>query len=111
MPIGKYKGWLLRDIPTDYLWWLQTIARGPQLRTALAAELKRRDPVGPESEPEPTPAKSGIPVWEGVVKRWFAALAMKYHPDRGGTNAVMAALNHARDEIVRLFREAGDADV
>lgn len=41
---------------------------------------------------------------EGDVKTWYRNLATKYHPDRGGTNEAMSALNDAND---RLRRQLG----
>jgi hypothetical protein len=74
----------------------------------MAGKARKRRATGRRvQQAAPVPVQQA-PVldWEGVVRRWFAGLAMKYHPDRGGTNAVMAALNHARDALIRLFREA-----
>jgi curved DNA-binding protein CbpA len=35
----------------------------------------------------------------GKVNSWFRKLAKRFHPDAGGNDAVMAALNHAHDEL------------
>ena len=36
-----------------------------------------------------------------AIERAYRALALKHHPDRGGSGAAMAALNAARDEALR----------
>jgi len=41
---------------------------------------------------------------EEVVKASYNALSKKFHPDRGGTNTAMAALNEALEEF---YRERG----
>jgi hypothetical protein len=38
----------------------------------------------------------------GVIKPWFAGLAMRFHPDRGGSHAAMVALNEAHDRLREL---------
>ena len=39
---GKYNGENLRDIPVDYLIWLEEQKVGPALRNALNGEIARR---------------------------------------------------------------------
>jgi hypothetical protein len=46
---------------------------------------------------------------ELVVKRWFAQLALKYHPDRGGDTKAMQVVNDAHNLLLALLSEAGAA--
>src|SRR5205809_1031515 len=122
MPFGKYRGKRLQSIPTEYLLWLrdENDSLDPQLRKDVDYELGRRDDVpAPANEPrlpsekQETPAtrKKGTPVKTveemapvrnispmgqslgGNIRMLFRTLAMKYHPDRGGSPDAMQALN------------------
>jgi hypothetical protein len=43
MPFGKYRDWPLAAVPLSYLaWLLEEATLTPQLRTAVAAEVRRR---------------------------------------------------------------------
>jgi exodeoxyribonuclease X len=43
MPFGKHKGQPLSEVPIDYIWWLNDKNLRDPLRSALNAELERRD--------------------------------------------------------------------
>ncbi len=43
MPFGKYKGWLLNHIDSDYLFWvLENTSPSPGLEMDIRAELQSR---------------------------------------------------------------------
>jgi hypothetical protein len=130
MPFGKHKGWLISDLPLDYLIWCEQNLSGigPRLRAAIEDELSER--LGPrrrrrrwqeeEAEAErrrqqrerereaeararsssPPPAK-----FETVITRWHHEMVMQFHPDRGGSNEIMQALNHSADRLRQLVHE------
>jgi hypothetical protein len=60
----------------------------------LDPEPRRR--AEPKRSPPPPPPPEGL---AGIVKKWFSELALKYHPDRGGTDDAMAALNDALERL------------
>jgi hypothetical protein len=43
MPFGKHIGAPLSELPIDYIWWLNEKDIRDPLRSALDAELERRD--------------------------------------------------------------------
>lgn len=128
MPFGKYKGDDLTDVPAGYLGWLadqDTMA--PDLRRAVALELVRRfDPTF-----NPPPPKGGTydphNVFDGgsagnsnvsfnrkppldlradmreVVEAGYKSVALRRHPDRGGSHEGMARLNRVVEELRRML--------
>jgi curved DNA-binding protein CbpA len=42
----------------------------------------------------------------GLMKRWFAELSLRYHPDRGGTDAEMRVVNDAYERLRKLLETA-----
>jgi hypothetical protein len=123
MPFGKYKGEYLQDIPTDYLQWLwRTVEfRQDWLRRAVQEELEARErrqqqqqyqqqstnqsAAGPAPGAGQQNQQQTVIGWEAVVKKWYAELCLKHHPDRGGTHAGMVIVNEARDRLLALFRQ------
>ena len=66
---GKYKGWRLDDIPEGYLQWLTT-----------------RDLFGDDDD-EP------VEIDFDILQLVYRQMALKWHPDHGGSNQVMQAIN------------------
>ena len=113
MNFGKHRGKRIDAVPLDYLLWAAANADGigARMRQAIRDELDRRAGGangrrrgGPEPRPGPPPP--GVD-WRAVVKRWFAQLSRKYHPDRGGTDEQMRVVNHAREVLEELLKAAG----
>jgi len=95
MPFGKYRYWDVEDIPRDYLEWLyENVDLRDRLRRAVEDVLFWRGGTFTPAPPPPDPD-------EGVVKAVYRELARKWHPDRGGSNEAMAALN----EFYHLLKE------
>jgi hypothetical protein len=84
MPFGKYKGCEVADLPKPYLEWLY---QNVELRGRLEAEIARA--LWGPSYHDDTPAI----IEPGKVKLIYRELALKWHPDRGGSTQAMAALN------------------
>jgi hypothetical protein len=121
MPFGKHRGKRLISIPTEYLVWLRDENEDldPELRKAVDHELSRRDdvppPPGTTEPPKVTvPDVSGPPVevrnvsplgqtLAGSIRMMFRNLALKYHPDRGGSQKAMEALNELHDQVQELI--------
>lgn len=102
MPFGKYKGRELTEIPADYLYWLASLPdlRAP-LKLALAAELRRREPSSSllGSTPEDI-----VCVAKQIVSAGYRAMALRCHPDTGGTHEQMLAVNGALTMLQGLLR-------
>ena len=88
-PFGKYKGWLIKDIPTNYIIYaLETF----DLPDELVVELKKQ--VFERLNLEDV----GIDVsW---VKEVYRQLSKRYHPDAGGTKEAMQAINDFRSALL-----------
>jgi ParB-like chromosome segregation protein Spo0J len=67
------------------------------LTSGLTADLFK--PVG-RGRTDPLAEAGG---WRKGITQWFRALALKYHPDRGGDDRIMAALNDAMQRLLALF--------
>jgi hypothetical protein len=113
MNFGKHRGKRIDAVPLDYLLWAAECATGisPPMKRAIRDELDRRAGGangrrrgGPEPRPGPPPP--GVD-WRPLLKRWFARLSKKYHPDAGGTDEQMRVVNHAREVLEELLKAAG----
>lgn len=84
MPFGKHKGRDLSDVPDDYLDWLFfDIELREPLKSAVHREITKRDGLNY------TPAAPDA----GRIKQIYRTLAVKWHPDKGGTTEAMQAVN------------------
>src|SRR5437763_12640588 len=106
MTFGKYKGKRLSKLPTDYLVWCRDKCDNltDELRKAIEEELATRDDAPPQEEPAADEAggEQAVKVPKvsplgqslgGDVRMLFRNLALKYHPDRGGSPEAMPAPN------------------
>jgi hypothetical protein len=89
MPFGKYRGVEIDDIPFSYLDWLwNNVNLGKQLRYEVAKAL---------FSPNPTDCVDVISLVDIITV--FRKMAFKWHPDRGGTNEAMQAVNEFYEEL------------
>lgn len=107
MPFGKHKGLLLSELPDGYLGWLfeQADLNG-WLASAVEQEYWRRFP--PPEDPVKWASVEALPpvirsVCSKIVEAGYRQLALKNHPDRGGDEAAMKAINNAADFLRALF--------
>jgi len=109
MPFGKHKGEDIRTLPDGYLNWLY---RSADLYGDLAAavefewRLRNEEPYEEPDEPD-EPAAGDFALADPadrallaeLVSAGFRALAMKYHPDRGGDPERMVRLNRLMERL------------
>jgi hypothetical protein len=108
MPFGKYRGEPMESLPRSYLLWLLENIDNSQWVTReawrLLAEYLHAHPDAARQciccrRHRAEPAE---PEW-GTVRRlvtdWHREIALRWHPDRGGNGAIMAALNDAVDRL------------
>jgi len=89
MPFGKYQGEPLDELPDAYLEWLCTIELRQPLLGAVLNEVEARGlELGANA---PTPRVKGQE--KDKVQKVYRALAIEYHPDRGGTDDIMKGIN------------------
>jgi hypothetical protein len=87
MPFGKFKGTLIKELPTNYIAYaLESFELPDELTGKLKDEICERLYLFPKSIPL---AKNFNDV--------YRKLAVKYHPDRGGSGIEMKVLNEFRD--------------
>jgi hypothetical protein len=90
MPFGKFKGRDLRHVPDDYLEWLHfEIDLREPLKSAVRRELAAREGL------DYTPAATN----GGRVKQIYYELALKWHPDKGGSTEAMQAVNEFYERL------------
>jgi Putative quorum-sensing-regulated virulence factor len=115
MTFGKYKGKRINKLPTEYLTWClnKCDTLTDEYRTAIEEELAAREGKPPEDETDEAPeAATGArpprisAVGQsliGEVRMLFRNMAFKYHPDRGGSDEAMQALNDFHDQVQELL--------
>ena len=92
MPFGKHKGIDTEDLPLDYLIWMRenlTLNRALSLAIETAINLQVCPP-------------NGIPA--RFIQQIYRTLVFKWHPDQGGSESGMKALNDFYSEL-KNFKE------
>lgn len=88
---GKYKGSELSEIPLSYLiFLLEGFEQEPDLKEAIYEQIITR-------------IDADFKIDNHAIKKVYKEMAMKYHPDTGGSNGQMTAIN---DFYERLISEA-----
>lgn len=119
-PYGKYRGWDLQTIPTDYLMYVlgeHDLRYG--LREAVTEELRYREierasnknRARSHEKPYVNLPKNVDPdVVAEVVDAGKRALSLRHHPDLGGDVEAMQSVNIAadwlRDHLSEVFETA-----
>lgn len=93
MPFGKHKGLPLHELPDGYLDWLMTLDLRRPLHDHVQDEWNQRHAVLPDQSRECDPLTRGV-IHE-ILRVGYKQLAMRDHPDVGGTHEAMARLNQA----------------
>lgn len=91
MPFGKFKNMEINEIPENYLNWLyENVNLRPGLKEAVEGRLYgwTTSQVFFSSREE--------------LKSVYRRMALKWHPDRGGSNEAMQAINEFYNELKGL---------
>ena len=101
MPFGKFKGRPIVELPSSYLVWVieECANISPHLGATIRATLAGR--FGARQYHLSGCAKCERAM--AAVGAWFRRWALVLHPDRGGSDQSMAALNSAREELERAL--------
>lgn len=112
---GKFRGYDVCDVPSNYLVWLLENASNldPTLADSIRDELADRLGIQQQHEPPrsfqrlaaATPPPEIADAVADIVARGYRALSKVAHPDCGGSHQAMIAATAARDWIVKTFRE------
>jgi hypothetical protein len=104
MPFGKHKGEDIDDVPRDYLRWVLSNVdlRDHGLKRAICDRLDM--PAEQPRAPEPP-----VGAIEKLIRAWHRAMALKYHPDRGGSHDAMVAVNDGAEILRALAKQIAGA--
>ena len=104
MRFGKYRGWRIAELPDDYVDWLFELRDLHEpLRSAVDREWHKRfddDAEDDSAEPEEFPDEEAA-LFRELIEAGYRALALKLHPDRGGSTAAMQRLNALMNRLRR----------
>lgn len=107
MPFGKHKGRTLDEVPDAYLWWcLDNLDLWPLLREAIERRLGLEP--GGQAPPPTAQQQADHDAREEmllVARAWYRSMCLRFHPDRGGSNEAMKALNEANLELIKLIEQ------
>jgi hypothetical protein len=123
MPFGKYRDYELDEIPEDYLeWLLENADLRPRLLYAIEGSLRlrarRRDWArsataahSPSSWDQLRAALAALArerafreQLQEVLKTTYRELALRHHPDRGGSHEAMIAVNEMYERLNGLLQ-------
>lgn len=112
MPFGKHRGQDLRDLPEDYLAWLETRDLYEPLRSAVVREAETRRDIdwwarthGRALAAPPSPkGLNGVP--REIVEAGIRAMILKHHPDRGGATETMKQVNLSAEWLRKVTGSA-----
>jgi Putative quorum-sensing-regulated virulence factor len=112
MPFGKYRGLAVADVPPEYLFWLYRNGEiEPELRGAIADVLRG---LIPARDRPVVPRPAGVDGREAARREVLAALkaayremAMRHHPDRGGSHQAMIGVNALYERLEELLGRPG----
>jgi hypothetical protein len=107
MPFGKHRDKPLDEVPTSYLRWVlrECVNIELWLRMAVVAELALRcgEEPPPRSGPGAGAGRYPPPIdVRAVVVNWYRQMSLRWHPDRGGSDEAMQAVNYGFELLKKL---------
>ena len=103
LTFGKYRGRSLEDVPDDYLVWVLDHAEsaGPTLKEAIRRHLGLD---GTSNENGNGHGGGLLPAeLQEALRSWHRRMALRFHPDRGGSNEQMQSIQEGYEELRRIF--------
>jgi hypothetical protein len=113
MPFGKYKGRAIEDVPETYLRWVLGNCRNiaPALRCAIRTTLA--DDGGGEAYTRgfadgwaaATNSRNALicpDEYRNRLDGWLRRASVRFHPDRGGSAALMKSVSEIHSELLGL---------
>lgn len=95
MPWGKNKGDDIEDLDSSYIvYCLENFDLKPDLRGAMEREMHDRYSLHKS-------AYHNEKIDDKKVKDVYRKLSLKYHPDKGGNNMAMAAVNEFKELLFK----------
>jgi len=92
-PWGKYKGHKISSIESTYIVYaLESFDLPIELHEALINELQKRFSIGVDEYNEITPIRVGT---------IYRELSKQFHPDAGGSDSAMQAINRFREMLLK----------
>jgi hypothetical protein len=105
MPFGKHRGQRLEDVPHDYLRWCLANLENIDFRLRLAMQRAlgwHGGRPGPAAGGDVRPVVARV---EEGLKAWYRRASLKYHPDRGGSNAAQIIVNDCYESLCGVIGE------
>jgi hypothetical protein len=98
MPFGDYRGVELAEIPDAYLLWVldHVSPLDPDLKELIRRRLGRLDGGAGRMVDGERAAEAFLSVLTGVYRE----MAVRFHPDHGGSHEAMTALNAMYGRLV-----------
>jgi hypothetical protein len=92
---GKYKGYKLSEVPDDdYLhWYVETLKKDLRI---YQDEIDRREAL----------KEASMPWAEKIIRTGYRVLTKEHHPDKGGNNADMQAINGSHEVLLELLKRS-----
>jgi hypothetical protein len=102
LKFGKYQGRPLDEAPLGYLTWCleNSVFRSASEHEAVMRHVDERLERF-RSYDGRRPANLDTIIW-----RWYRQLALKYHPDRGGSHEAMIAVTEAKELLEEMLQNA-----
>lgn len=102
MPFGKYQGKMLDQIPISYLKWV--LRECADISWGLRREIRELvEAAEQDAHSEPATSEGLLVAWDEVVPTWYREMALKFHPDRGGSTEAMKAINFAHERLKEMI--------
>ena len=112
MPFGKHKDLPISQVPTSYLTWVLFSCETPDedlrfhIQQELAARAKSSSEQKNSNQERPysrsssrLPVAVDVTIAAEIVKEGRRALALRYHPDKGGDGEKMTLVNATADHM------------